>query len=353
MGIAPGWIATIAFFAAAASVAAADPVPSPRLSVHIGGRVAAGARGYRAGWPGVYFEARFQGPAVEAAVDPAGERFAVLVDGVRRSFVQQDGVQRLSFSDLGPGEHLIRLQKETQSESVPEFLGFTAGEATVPLEPPRRARQMEVIGDSYSVGYGDLSTTRACTPREVHDRTDTALAFGPLLAARFDADYRINAYSGLGMVRNYNGGRPGFSIRTVYPRLIPDAPEPLDPGPSGWRPQLIVIEIGTNDFSTPLHAGEPWKDREALGADYRARYVEFARDVMRAQPQARLVLMAAQDFAGDVRQVAAALDPSQNRVRVLVYAGLELTGCNWHPSMRDQSALGDSLGRVIEGIPDP
>jgi hypothetical protein len=37
-------------------------------------------------------------------------------------------------------------------------------------------------------------------------------------------------------------------------------------------------------------------------------------------------------------------------VRVLVYSDLERTGCDWHPSARDQIALADRLGRVIEGF---
>ena len=55
----------------------------------------------------------------------------------------------------------------------------------------------------------------------MHDTTDTQQAFGPLLAKRLDADYRVNAFSGHGIVRNYDGNSPGDSLPKRYSRAIP------------------------------------------------------------------------------------------------------------------------------------
>src|SRR5262245_18502464 len=44
---------------------------------------------------------------------------------------------------------------------------------------------------------------------------------------------------------------------------------------SHWRPQVIVIALGTNDFTTALHPGEKWKTRDELHADFEATYVKF------------------------------------------------------------------------------
>jgi lysophospholipase L1-like esterase len=219
----------------------------------------------------------------------------------------------------------------------------------VPLEPVRRARQIEFVGDSYSVGYGNTSASRACTPRQVHDTTDTSLAFGPLLARRLDADYRVNAFSGFGIVRNYAGGVPDFNLPAIYPRLIPGDLAPVEPaGAEGWRPQLIVVNLGGNDFSTPLHPGERWPDAAALRTDYRARYIEFARALMARQPQARLVLMGSDNFIDQVEQVAAELNRGSGRpVTVVRYGDVALTGCDWHLDLADHRALADLLERTI------
>ncbi len=93
----------------------------------------------------------------------------------------------------------------------------------------------------------------------------------------------------------------------LYQRLVPSEASPVETDPGGWHPEVIVINLGTNDFSTSLHAGEPWANPEALRAAYRARYVQFARDVMARQPGARLILMGADSFIADVEQVAAEL----------------------------------------------
>jgi lysophospholipase L1-like esterase len=227
-----------------------------------------------------------------------------------------------------------------------------AGAGGRPLPPRPRARRIEFIGDSYTVGYGNASPGRACTAREVHDRTDTQRAFGPLLAKRLDADYRVIAYSGFGVVRNYAGGRPGESLPGLYPRAVPDDPAPLDTD-EGWWPQVIVINLGTNDFSTPLKAGEAWASAEALRAAWRERYVAFAESLLSRRPEAQLVLMGAEAFEAEVEQVAAALNAVARAkpVATVRFGGLELTGCDYHPSLADHEALADLIEKKLAGLP--
>jgi lysophospholipase L1-like esterase len=216
---------------------------------------------------------------------------------------------------------------------------------------PARARQIEFIGDSYTVGYGNASTSRTCTATELRDRTDSQAAFGPLLARRLGADYRLIAFSGHGVVRNYGGAAPASSLPALYGRAIPgeDGLAKADPG---WRPQLIVVNLGTNDFSTPLKAGERWPSEAALRADYRKTYVAFVRRLRRMQPQARFVLMGSDNFAGELEQVAATLDRSEpGTVSTLRFGGLELTGCDYHPSLQDHAKLADALGRHLLANP--
>jgi lysophospholipase L1-like esterase len=246
----------------------------------------------------------------------------------------------------------VRLDKVTESqEGGGRFLGFLPIAGDVPLAPRERARRIELIGDSFTVGYGDAAPGRTCTRQEVHDYTDTSRAWGPLVAARLDADYRINAYSGIGVVRNYNGAMPGQSLPTLYDRMLPGDPAPLETGAAGWRPQLIIVSLGGNDFSTPLHAGEPWPGQEALRADWRTHYVAFVRRLMARQPQAHFLLMGHDPFFPDVEQVAAALNRDAARpVATLHYGDLQLTGCDWHPSLADHLAIAELVAGAIGRI---
>jgi lysophospholipase L1-like esterase len=317
------------------------------LPVHVEGRVVREADGsFRFGWPAVYFEARFWGSAVAVAVESGTDFYRLLVDGRERLLLKRPVGGRLTVSGLAPGEHVVRLEKLTESQSGGgRFRGFFLAASGRRLSPPHHKGAVEFVGDSFTVGYGDTSSKRSCTAEEVHDTTDTQRAFGPTVAKRLGLDYRVIAYSGFGIVRNYNGNRPGESLPLLYPRIIPGEPTPVEAARGAWRPKAIVVNLGTNDFSTPLHAGEAWASAEALHAAYRAAYTQFARRLMAAQPQARLVLMGGPTFAADVEAVAKAL--ASPRVRTLRFGGLALDGCDWHPSLKDHEKVAALLEPLL------
>ncbi len=315
------------------------------LPLHLGGRaVDAGDGSLRFGWPGVYFEGRFHGTWVKAEADPRGDYLRLLIDGEEKAVLTRPGRAVLNFDGLRDGDHVIRIEKMTESQSgSARFFGFSGDR---PLPARVRPRAIEFIGDSYTVGYGNTSPTRDCDRQRVHDTTDTTRAFGPLVAKRLGAEYRVHAYSGYGIVRNYNGNAPGENLPFLYARAIPGEPAPA--AADGWRPQQIVINLGTNDFSTPLHAGETWQDAAALHAAYRAGYVAFVRRLMAAQPQAQLILMGSDPFYGDVEQVAATVNANAGKPVVpLQFETLELTGCNWHPSLKDHRDLAELVMHAI------
>ncbi|GAA4811654.1 SGNH/GDSL hydrolase family protein [Sphingosinicella ginsenosidimutans] len=319
---------------------------SAALPVHVGGRAVQEADGsWRFGWPGVYFESRFRGTAVSVDAVPGADRLRLSIDGAVRAELIGPGEVRLDISGLDPGDHVVRLDKVTESqEGSSRFIGFSTDPEATPLDPPARTREIEFVGDSYTVGYGDTAHGPACTRAEVHDTTDTSQAFGPLAARRLDADYRIIAFSGFGVVRNYDGVAPGLSLPAIYGRAIPGETMPWDAARDAWRPQLIVIALGANDFSTDLHPGERWANRDALRADWRARYVAFARALMARQPQARLLLVGRDPYFADLEQVAAALNrTAREPVATLSYEGLGLTGCDHHPDLADHRRLADLI----------
>ena len=346
-----GFSAALLVLLSTSGCTAQTPTPVP-LPFHIGGRVIANGDGSLSfGWPATYFESRFHGTAVSVSVETTGDRLQLLIDGASKALLIQPGPTSLTIAGLAPGDHVVRLEKVTESQTGgSRFVGFYPAEGSTPLPPPpAQARQIEFIGDSYTVGYGNTARGPSCTRPEVHDLTDSQQAFGPTLARAVGADYRVNAYSGFGIVRNYGGAAPGQSMVLLYPRLKPDDATHLDTGSAQWRPQVIVINLGTNDFSTPVHAGEAWPDKDALAADYRAKYAAFARMLMAKQPQAHLILMGSDLFYDQVEQIAATLP---RPVATLHFGGLEMTGCNYHPSLKDDRTLAASLQALLEAHPD-
>lgn len=233
------------------------------------------------------------------------------------------------------------------------FGGFAIPKNEKPLAPPHRARQIEFIGDSHTVGYGDTSPTRKCSEAQVWATTDTSQAFGPLVAAHYSADDQVNAISGHGIVRNYNGS-PGDPVPVAWPYILFDKKNLYnDPA---WQPQIIVIALGTNDFSTPLNPGEKWKTRDELHANYEAAYLRFLETLRATNPHAYFILWATDMADGEIESEVhnvfnrwKAL--GETRVAFLPINGLTFTACNDHPSLADHQTIAAGLEQAIDAVP--
>ena len=279
------------------------------LEVHVGGRTLTSSdepQRHTYSWPGVYFEARFTGPTVRVEVDDAENALHLLVDGELQLVLPRTGRRTLVLDNLGPGEHTVRLEKVSETQGpVGSFLGFAVPDAGAALAPPVYERLIEFIGDSNTVGYGNTSTGRECTSEQVRDTTNSSLTFAPLIARNFGADYRMIASSGFGVVRNYAGNSPDLAIPVLYDRILHD--QPIAELPAQPAADLIVIRLGSNDFSTPLGEDEAWPDKDAVRADYRDTYVEFVERLQRDQSPAHFLLVTDSLFDDDLKAVQSEL----------------------------------------------
>ena len=172
----------------------------------VGGRVAAQAEGLTYQWPGVYFEAAFTGGSVFFRLGAGDQILRLLIDGRRVGVLRRPDAGLYRITGLERAAHRVRIEVVSEHQAGPaRFGGFALDADGVAGTSPRRARRIEFIGDSHTVGYGAALDRRECTAEEVWASTDNSLAFGPLTARRYDAGYQINAISGRGVVRNYGG----------------------------------------------------------------------------------------------------------------------------------------------------
>lgn len=334
---------------------ASSPLP---LAEHVGGRMAPAPGDPKAlvrQWPGSYFETAFDGRAALFRIGPGEVRLNILVDGAEVSTLvkPQPGMYRVA--GLAPGRHKLRVEVASESQAQPTmFGGFFANAGTKALPLPTLARAIEFIGDSHTVGYGNTSTKTDCTQDEVWQTTDTSKAFGPALARKYGADYEVNAISGRGIVRNYNGFAAD-KLPEAYPFTLFDkrtlANEP------GWQPQVIVIALGTNDFTTPLHPGERWATRDALHADFETTYVRFVQRLRARNPSALIVIWATDMAKGEIQteaaKVAATLRASGDTlVDYVPVNGLSFSGCHAHPSLDDDAVIGGRIAAAIDAHGD-
>lgn len=337
------------------------PAHSQVLALRSPARIDAeqGRRGWRHQWPGTYFEARFEGSSVYVDLGTGPVHARLSVDGEELADLLAPEQRTLRVDGLSPREHTVRVDFVNENQSgLQTFGGFAvpAGARALPA-PPARRRSIEFIGDSYTVGYGAASASRTCTAEELWRTTDNSLAFGPQVARRFGADYRVMAISGRGMVRNF-ANSPGPTLPEAYAHLLPSLPSPApEPVDAGWSPQVIVVGLGTNDFSMPVAPGEPWPDGAALSAAFEKRYVDFVRRLHRRHPAARYLLLATDAGAGAaeraVARVQASLKAAGVTVDWLALGPLQLDGCDWHPSRSDQASMATRVIGAIERMAVP
>lgn len=342
--------------APAQTVAPTTETATKPIPLHIGGRVVPVADGYQRQWPGTYLDAAFNGRAVDLAVGPGEVSLRISLDGGTPVALVRPKPGRYRIIAPTAGRHRIRVDVVSESQAGATGLGgLFAPAGTTPLAAPApAARRIEFIGDSHTVGYGNTSTSRDCTEAQVWETTDTSQGIAGRLARRYGADYRVNAISGRGIVRNYDG----FAAPTVpqaYPYALFDRTTPADD--ADWHPQVIVIALGTNDFSTALKPGERWADRAALHADYEARYVALVQSLRRRDPNAFFVLwatdLAAGEIAREVQQVATKLRATgDTRLAVVPVTGLGFGGCHYHPDLADDAKIAAAIGTAIDARPD-
>lgn len=329
-------------------------------------RVRAVDAGVRYTWPGTHFEGNFRGTGVGLALNDSVNDYDVQVDGTTVATLVTPGQTTYRVGDLPDGEHTVRLAKRTESPyAAGEFAGLVpdAGGAVLG-KPAPRSRQLEFIGDSWTAGYGDMSATRDCSSNGGVTRNSNAdVAFGALTARSLNADYQLNAWSGMGMVRNYNGqGTDDF--RAYYDTDLQAAYDSRAwPVPATWHPQAVVIGLGINDFSTALNAGERWTTVEQLAADYRAAYQGFLDKLRDRYGASTFLVLTYPDLsyqttalADSVQQIVRSRNEAgDTRVSALYYdnnaLGLDLLGCDWHPSQRDHRILADAVSGHLATLP--
>ncbi|MFJ2441345.1 SGNH/GDSL hydrolase family protein [Streptomyces sp. NPDC087658] len=356
--------------ASPARATAPAPAPSPRRAVgpwdqfHTVGRVKAAADGAaQYTWPGIYFEARFRGTGVGVALDDYNNDYDIQIDGTTATTLVTPGRTTAWVNGLANTEHRVRLVKRTESPwGAGRFSGFVAASGGAILaKPPARSRQIEFIGDSFTAGYGNVSTTRDCSNNGgVNRNSNAGLAFGSLTAQNFNADYQLNAYSGLGMVRNYNGGNATVDFRTYYDRALLNIDGDIWQKPDTWLPQVVVVGLGINDFSTSLNGGERWTTQDALVAAYESAYHGFL-DRLRARygPSTYIVVSATLlSNTTAFAQAAQRIVQERNRrgdslVRYWYYddPGLDRLGCDWHPSLNDHRIVSRLLNSYLATLP--
>lgn len=307
----------------------------PVAPVHLVGRF----QDAEASWSGSSAIATMTGPSASVRLaGGAGLWFEIVIDGASVGRFETTGGEQVYplASDLSAGEHSVEIMRRNEAFfGTFSFLGFEPAAAVVPSPYPYQHR-IELIGDSLTCGYGIEGASADCN---FSATTESAYsAYGLVAARELSAAAHLICYSGKGVHQNY-GGDLDEPMPELYPRTFVGSATP-EWDPAQFPADVVVVNLGTNDFSAAL-------DDAAFVADYVA-LLETARA---RHPQAYLLAITwAHWGASNEALVEEALatfgDASSGSLQFSIDPADGL-GCDYHTNVVTNAKLGALLADTL------
>lgn len=149
--------------------------------------------------------------------------------------------------NLSRSTHTIRIFKRTEALcGKTEFYGLELQENSKLYTPPSRPqRRIEFIGNSITSGYGNEEVS---TKKFTGETENSYLSYASITARNLNAEWFLLSYSGKGVYLNSDSSTTN-TLPEIYDRICP-----LDSSAlwnfSSWIPDVVVVNLGTNDFGT-------------------------------------------------------------------------------------------------------
>ena len=318
-------------------------------------------------FPGVQITAAFEGTSLRMMAKPRSGYFMAQIDQAEPFKVaftgERDSVATLATA-LPEGRHIVHLMYIIEGyEFYPEFWGFV-------LDPGRQLvcgpvlpeRKLEFIGNSITCGYGN----EGVNPNEHFDYAteNHYYSYASLTARALNAQHWVVARSGIGAYRNYGGPKVGTpeSCMPVQYEFTGYAWKPaLRQEPtflsekwdfSRYQPQVVCINLGTNDLSTNNY------DTKLLKQGYQRLY-----NMVRAHnPQAKIVFLCGSMLNGKELEIAKQLlnevtaeanragDKEVYRFDFTPQDGSLGYGSDWHPSLWQHEKMAAELTAYLRSL---
>ena len=308
----------------------------------------------RFGASGFTIIARFKGTRIEAELrdefrdGSSYNWFTVFINDeeVNRFRTQRRQTRYVLADNLADTVHTVKLVKDSEGQNGwVTFEGLYAENFEAPPELP--ARKIEFIGDSITCGAAMDESIHPCgSTNRYFDQNRASHSFGVKLANHFDAQYMLTAVSGMGMYRNWNSSSPVMPDR--YDGIYADFKE----GQPEWdhhryRPDLIVIGLGTNDFSSGSGESprEPFDEEKFFNT-----YADFVERIRQLHPQADILHLASPMLDAEREQQHAELLHRIPDAEVHRFEERYTSGCDQHPDVEEHTRMAEELKPVIANV---
>lgn len=318
-------------------------------------------------YPGVQIIAAFEGTSLRMMAKPRSGYFMAQIDQAEPFKVafrgERDSVVTLATA-LPDGRHLVRLMYIIEGyEFFPEFWGFVLDKGRQLIDAPiLSSRKIEFIGNSITCGYGNEGLKK-----EEHFDYATEnhyYSYASIAARNLEAQHWVVARSGIGAYRNYDGpkaGNPESCMPVQYeytgyawkPELRKEQTflkEKWDF--SRYQPDVVCINLGTNDLSTPNY------DLSLLKQGYQ----KLLKQVRQHNPKAKIVLLTGSMLYNQELQLAKQLldeianmaqkagDKEVYRFDMNHIDGEAFLGNDWHPNVYQDEKMANELTAYLRKL---
>ncbi len=309
---------------------------------------------------------RTSAPAAMVQFNAVAKTLEFDIEGQARWRVDQDGrqvavfvtdsrsIQKVKVAGDG-SSHSYRLIKVSESNPGGAKLYKISTDVKGRfLAPPKASnRRIEFIGDSFTVGYG-VEGQIGDPDENVFIATNASMSYAFLLADGYKADFQVNAFSGRGVVRNYDNIVPEWLVPRLYQYTVPgEAPADLGQGLDStklmwnldnFHPQVIVVFLGINDFQ----GNPPYGDKGA----FKKAYAEMLQTLRTVHPGVKFLLVSTKIWPNDdltptVKAIYDAERAAGHEDLEFVEVRTENTALHGHPCARSQVELANTLRPIV------
>ena len=220
---------------------------------------------------GISFAAYVEGDVKLTVTATAETYFTVTVDGVRSTqrLKADAGTSVLTVASFATGgEHEICVLKQTEARLSLCVLSNLQWKGYLNNAPAQKSFYIEFIGDSITGGYGVLCANGTANGGSAQYQ-DATQAFAYLTAQALNADHSLVNCSGMGLSKSLVS--IPFVATDLYSKQSKYRSESIAYTPTR-TPDLVVINLGTNDSASGASSSQFIKDAGALIDLVRATY---------------------------------------------------------------------------------
>lgn len=239
----------------------------------------------RIGYPGVTLHTHFEGQYLALRAHGSGQQsyLGVTITGepprvLKLEQTPQEWVLIDSDKKVSRRVEITHRGETWLSQVTLEGVTLNENGALAPVELP--SRKMLIVGDSVTCSYGAGNRE---TPLNTAPWWDPRASYGMKVAEALDAQVHLVCYGGRGLIRSWNGNRNEGNAPEFFEWAIANKASPVTWDHSRYQPDLILVSLGTNDFSLGIG---PLPERETfVGA-----YVDFLDRLRAVHPDATIAL---------------------------------------------------------------